>query len=142
MKIGIDMGGSHIAIGIVNENGEIVEKFDKDIKTIGDEAKNEISSYVIEIVSKIIERYNIESIGIGAPGTPKNGILTNLVNLKIKEFDITSIFSFPTTPSYSLISIVNIPKVFIVSFKSIFFLSTFMLYCFGIAQIGEMKELG
>ena len=91
MKIGIDMGGSHIAIGIVNENGEIVEKFDKDIKTIGDEAKNEISSYVIEIVSKIIERYNIESIGIGAPGAPKNGILTNLVNLKIKEFDITSI---------------------------------------------------
>ena len=91
MKIGIDMGGSHIAIGIVNKNGEIVEKFDKDIKTIGDEAKNEISSYVIEIVSKIIERYNIESIGIGAPGAPKNGILTNLVNLKIKEFDITSI---------------------------------------------------
>lgn len=91
MKIGIDMGGSHIAIGIVNENGEIVEKFDKDIKTIGDEAKNEISSYVIEIVSKIIERYKIESIGIGAPGAPKNGILTNLVNLKIKEFDITSI---------------------------------------------------
>lgn len=91
MKIGIDMGGSHIAIGIVNENGEIVEKFDKDIKTIGDEAKNEISGYVIEIVSKIIEIYNIESIGIGAPGVPKNGILTNLVNLKIKEFDITSI---------------------------------------------------
>ena len=91
MKIGIDMGGSHVAIGIVNENGEIIEKFDKDIKTIGDEAKNEISSYVIEIVSKIIERYNIESIGIGAPGAPKNGILTNLVNLQIKEFDFTSI---------------------------------------------------
>ena len=48
-----------------------------------------------------------------------------------QNFDITSIFSFPITPSYSLISIVNIPKVFIVSFKSIFFLSTFMLYCFS-----------
>ena len=29
MKIGIDMGGSHVAIGIVNENGEIIEKFEK-----------------------------------------------------------------------------------------------------------------
>ena len=27
MKIGIDMGGSHVAIGIVNENGKIIEKF-------------------------------------------------------------------------------------------------------------------
>ncbi len=91
MKIGIDMGGSHVAIGVVNENGEIVEKFEKDIKTIGDDAKNEISSYVIECVSKIIEKYNIEKIGIGAPGTPRNGILTYLINLEIKEFDITSI---------------------------------------------------
>lgn len=91
MKIGIDMGGSHVAIGVVNENGEIVEKFEKDIKTIGDEAKNGISSYVIECVSKIIEKYNIEKIGIGAPGTPRNGILTYLINLEIKEFDITSI---------------------------------------------------
>ena len=91
MKIGIDMGGSHVAIGVVNENGETVEKFEKDIKTIGDEAKNGISSYVIECVSKIIEKYNIEKIGIGAPGTPRNGILTYLINLEIKEFDITSI---------------------------------------------------
>ena len=30
MKIGIDMGGSHVAIGIVNENGKIIEKFEKD----------------------------------------------------------------------------------------------------------------
>ena len=91
MKIGIDMGGSHVAIGIVNENGKIIEKFEKDIKTVGDQAKAEISTYIIEIISKIKENHNIEKIGIGSPGTPKNGILTNLVNLKIKEFDITSI---------------------------------------------------
>ena len=91
MKIGIDMGGSHVAIGIVNENGEIIEKFEKDVKTIGEQAKTEISTYIVEIISKIKESYNIEKIGIGSPGTPKNGVLTNLVNLKIKEFDISSI---------------------------------------------------
>ena len=91
MKIGIDMGGSHVAIGIVNENGKIIEKFDKDIKTMGEQAKIEMATYIIENISKIKENYDIEEIGIGAPGTPKNGILTNIVNLEIKEFDISSI---------------------------------------------------
>lgn len=91
MKIGIDMGGSHVAIGIVNENGKIIEKFEKDIKTVGDQAKAEISTYIIEIISKIKENHNIEKIGIGSPGTPRDGVLTNLINLKIKEFYISSI---------------------------------------------------
>ena len=91
MKIGIDMGGSHVAIGIVNENGKIIEKFDKDIKTMGEQAKIEMATYIIENISKIKENYDIEEIGIGAPGTPKNGILTNIVNLEVKEFDIISI---------------------------------------------------
>ena len=91
MKIGIDMGGSHVAIGIVNENGKIIEKFEKDIKTVGDQAKAEISTYIIEIISKIKENHNIEKIGIGSPGMPRDGVLTNLINLKIKEFDISSI---------------------------------------------------
>lgn len=91
MKIGIDMGGSHVAIGIVNENGKNIEKFEKDIKTVGDQAKAEISTYIIEIISKIKENHNIEKIGIGSPGTPRDGVLTNLINLKIKEFDISSI---------------------------------------------------
>lgn len=91
MKIGIDMGGSHVAIGIVNENEKIIEKFEKDIKNVGDQAKAEISTYIIEIISKIKENHNIEKIGIGSPGTPRGGVLTNLINLKIKEFDISSI---------------------------------------------------
>ena len=39
MKIGIDIGGSHIATGIVNEYGEIIGKETKDISTIN--VKNE-----------------------------------------------------------------------------------------------------
>lgn len=91
MKIGIDMGGSHVAIGVVNKNGEIIEKFDKDIKTMGEQAKIEMATYIIENISKIKENHNIEKIGIGSPGTPRDGVLTNLINLKIKEFDISSI---------------------------------------------------
>lgn len=67
MKIGIDIGGSHVAVGIIDKNGEIIEKFEKDIKSIGEYAKAEISTYIVEIISKIKEDYNIEKIGIGAP---------------------------------------------------------------------------
>ena len=38
MDIGIDIGGSHIGIGIVNENGIIVEKIEKRI--MSNEKKN------------------------------------------------------------------------------------------------------
>ena len=31
MKIGIDIGGSHVAIGLINENGKIIAKEDKDL---------------------------------------------------------------------------------------------------------------
>ena len=31
MKIGIDLGGSHIGIGVVDTDGNIVEKFEKRI---------------------------------------------------------------------------------------------------------------
>ena len=31
MKIGIDLGGSHIAIGVVNNEGKIIEKTEKRI---------------------------------------------------------------------------------------------------------------
>jgi len=34
MKIGIDLGGSHIAIGVVDNNGRIIEKFEKRLKGV------------------------------------------------------------------------------------------------------------
>ena len=40
MKIGIDLGGSHIAIGVVNNNGIIVEKIEKRIMSKEKEKHN------------------------------------------------------------------------------------------------------
>ena len=34
MKIGIDLGGSHIAIGIVDRNGKILEKVEKKLRGV------------------------------------------------------------------------------------------------------------
>ena len=51
MDIGIDIGGSHIGIGIVNENGMIVEKIEKRI--MSKEKKN---------IKKTLEDYITEQI--------------------------------------------------------------------------------
>ena len=92
MKIGVDLGGSHIAIGVIDENGKIIEKYEEDLK---DKNINNALFFLIKFleinITKIIKKYEIEAIGIATPGTPKEGKITSLVNLGIEEFDITKV---------------------------------------------------
>lgn len=91
MKIGIDLGGSHIGIGIVDEQGKIIQKNETELKDV-----ENIQEFIISQIKNEIEFYinkykSIEFIGIASPGTPKDGKLTNITNLGIKELDITQI---------------------------------------------------
>ncbi len=89
MKIGIDLGGSHIAIGVVDKNGRIIEKFEKRLKGIEKKKiKNTITSYIIENVQLLSKKHKITNIGIAIPGTVSNGIIVKSVNLGIKNFNI------------------------------------------------------
>ena len=86
MKIGIDIGGSHIAIGLVNEQGKIIDKIEEELVE-----RENIAQYIVDYVDKAIEKLtknvDIQGIGIAAPGNPKGLIITNLVNLKIDCID-------------------------------------------------------
>ena len=89
MKIGVDLGGSHIGIGIVNEKGYVIEKSErrimqKDRKDI----KNIIENYMVEKIKDIIETNEISEIGIAIPGTTANGKVIKSVNLGIKNYSI------------------------------------------------------
>lgn len=90
MRIGIDLGGSHIAIGIVKENGTLLEKKETDLnrKEIGSLEKF-IQEYMIKGIKEYIDTYPIDLIGIASPGEPKEGKITSLVNLGIQELNIT-----------------------------------------------------
>ena len=97
MKIGIDIGGSHIAVALIKNSKEIIKKIEKDLT---DEDKNNIEksieNIIIKSIDKILKEENlqkndIEKIGIAAPGEPVDGKITKAWNLNIKEFDITSI---------------------------------------------------
>ena len=89
MKIGIDLGGSHIAIGVVDKNGRIIEKFEKKLKSIEKKKiRSTITSYIIENVQLLRKKHKITGIGIAIPGTVSGGTIVKSVNLGIKNFNI------------------------------------------------------
>lgn len=90
MKIGIDIGGSHIGIGIV-ENGRITKKLETEIFN-----SINIEKYIANSLEKMIDTLNIQNenielIGIAIPGSVKNGVAYHLVNFDLEKLDITSI---------------------------------------------------
>lgn len=84
--IGIDLGGTNIAAGLVDKDGKIVCK--DSIPTGKERSYQEIVKDMADLVKKIIGTAGIASdevqaIGIGSPGTPndKEGILVYANNL-------------------------------------------------------------
>ena len=89
MKIGIDLGGSHIAIGVVNNKGMIVEKIEKRI--MSKEKENiikVIEEYIINNIKSLKEKYEITNIGIAIPGTIEKGTIVKSVNLGIENYPL------------------------------------------------------
>lgn len=89
MKIGIDLGGSHIAIGVVDNNGVIIEKKERRILT--NEKKDIcafIEDYIIENVSELCLKHKISSIGIAIPGTVDKTAIIKSVNLGLENYNI------------------------------------------------------
>lgn len=89
MKIGIDLGGSHIAIGVVNKEGKIVEKTEKSLKGIEKKKiKNVIEETIVENVKRFQKEYEITKIGIAIPGTVTNETVVKSVNLGLENYEI------------------------------------------------------
>ncbi len=99
MRIGIDLGGSHIAVGLIDEKGTIILKKEKSFE---EEDKKNIEKIIEErVVSNITEILeetktnikDIEKIGISAPGTCKDGKIVKAKNLGLENFKIVDILS-------------------------------------------------
>lgn len=88
--IGIDLGGTNIAAGIVDEKGTVIRK--DSIPTFREREYPEILKDMAMLALKLIEDEglsleDIKSIGIGSPGIAdnKNGILIYANNLKFRN---------------------------------------------------------
>lgn len=99
MNIGIDIGGSHIGVGLVGASGKIINKKEVDI-TEKDKKNIEkmIINTIIEFVKKIFKEQDVTSkeigyIGIASPGTIKNNCIYNVVNLGLEKLDIAKLLN-------------------------------------------------
>lgn len=89
MKIGIDIGGSHIGIGVVNRYGKIVQK--KEIRILKENknnVENFIEEFLVENIKTYTDKYKIESIGISSAGRIKNNIILHAANLGFQNYNI------------------------------------------------------
>lgn len=87
MYIGIDIGGTNVAVGLV-ENGEIVEK--TSVKTKDGSIIEDIAAAINRLLDNNGRHAaDIKSIGIGAPGTPdkKRGVVSNIFNVSSAEIN-------------------------------------------------------
>jgi len=93
MKIGIDLGGSHIGVGLIDRHGKLIIKKDTEIT---EDDKQDIENVIINTMVNFIEEIleveqlnsDLECIGISSPGTISNGHILNAHNLCIKDFNI------------------------------------------------------
>ena len=88
--VGIDLGGTNIAAGLVNEEGKII--FQESIPTHAERHYTEIIKDMADLALSVIKGAGVsidevEKIGIGSPGTPdcKNGILVFSGNLNFRN---------------------------------------------------------
>lgn len=99
MKIGIDIGGSHIAVGLVNDN-EIINKKEHDwTQEEKIDLFKSIEQYSKRFIKEIVQESNanIESIGIGYP---YKNIINGIIYKDGKEYHLPEIlfkeFNIPT----------------------------------------------
>lgn len=93
LRIGVDLGGTNIAAGIVNENYEIVCKLSRPTElSSGDSIAKEIG----ELCNELCEKYNvkpsdIEAVGIASPGIVDHdkGIVVYSCNLPFLNYPLT-----------------------------------------------------
>lgn len=108
MKIGIDIGGSHVGIGLINKNGTIIAKEEKDISNNNGSEKYQsiLVDTIIELITKILNKKKVDIkeislIGIAIPGTVSNTHIIKADNLHISDFNIVSeinkYFNIPVT---------------------------------------------
>lgn len=97
VNIGIDLGGSHVAIGVVTKDGEILEIFEKDF-TVEEKLDliNVAICYMEKIINNLRNKYDFDKIGIGMAGAISDGIVIKSVNLGIENFNIKKILEEKT----------------------------------------------
>lgn len=88
-KLGVDIGGTEVKFGVVNGKNELVFKAQTETDITSKEA---LIDGIVNKCKEIMKEYCVASVGIGTPGTIKDG-LVNAVNLPFKNVDLKKEFA-------------------------------------------------
>ncbi len=96
--IGIDLGGTNIAGGLVNGDGKILRKIS--VPTLAERGTDAIMEDIASLCANLcaaeeIELDDVEKIGIGIPGTvsAKTGMVMYSCNLPLEKINVADIIS-------------------------------------------------
>lgn len=94
--IGVDLGGTNIAAGLVNEDGKIIAH--KSVPTLKERGIEKISEDMIRLCKEIMEENNLSDndihwVGVGTPGfiDSEKGIIIYSNNIDIHNFEIVKV---------------------------------------------------
>ena len=97
MKIGIDIGGSHVAVGLIETYGKIICKSEEDLNNNLKEKdfEKKLLNSIIEQIENVLKQNNLDitkisSIGIAVPGMVSETHIIKAENLHIKDYNIVS----------------------------------------------------
>ena len=85
-KIGVDIGGTKIKFGVLDDSNELIYK---DIIPTITESKEKLIESIVEKCKEITSKYSIVGIGVGVPGLIQNGKVS-AVNLPFDNTDIVA----------------------------------------------------
>lgn len=96
MKIGVDLGGSHIAVGIITDEGKILGKKEENISFLEKEQNNIkelIRDKILSLINYVTKEYNIpifvlEGIHIGVPGIVDNNFIISIKKYNIYDWNL------------------------------------------------------
>ena len=65
LTIGIDVGGTKVAAGVVDEHGKIIEKLRRATPAASPERTEQV---IAEVVTELLGRHRVQAVGLGAAG--------------------------------------------------------------------------
>ena len=93
IRIGVDIGGSHVGVGVI-KNGNLIDMSGIDLsKQDKQNIKEALVNHILELINEVLDDTQlsiseIDMIGIAAPGTIKDNIIVKSPNLGLFKFDI------------------------------------------------------
>ena len=77
MQIGIDLGGSHVAVAVISENGKIAAKREQDLILIQEKSiEQQIRDTMVSLIQQVLKEVGaplcvLNKIGIASPRSSK-----------------------------------------------------------------------